>query len=322
MRNESHGTPGRENRIGRSLLNLILFSLFNLAAMNPTPSAVAEIPKQILGAQLLSDRLSVTINGQLFTQYRFRADQKYPYFYPLNGPRTGSSLTTESSEPYPHHHSLFFGCDRVNGGNYWQEGLERGQIVSQAIRLVTAEPDEIVFENDCRWQCPDADPPFADRRRVAIRAPSPDLRWIQFEITLEAQQDIRIEPTNHSLFSARVVSELSVASGGTLVNAHGDRGEKATFGKTAPWCDYWGTRQGESEGLAILVHPSNPWYPPPWFTRDYGFFSPTPMNGLDKDGFRMKKGDSLHLKYGVVIHAGNTDKAGIARIFQNWIASK
>ena len=31
---------------------------------------------------------------------------------------------------YPHHTSLLFGCDLVNGGNYWQEGLERGRMIS------------------------------------------------------------------------------------------------------------------------------------------------------------------------------------------------
>ena len=70
----------------------------------------------------------ITIDGKLFTEFKFKPDQKYPYFYPVNGPKTGKSITTETSEPYPHHHSLFFACDRVNGGNYWQDSLERGRI--------------------------------------------------------------------------------------------------------------------------------------------------------------------------------------------------
>ncbi|MDD2599917.1 MAG: PmoA family protein [Kiritimatiellae bacterium] len=37
---------------------------------------------------------------------------------------------------------------------------------------------------------------------------------------------------------------------------------------------------GAFKGLAILQHPENPWYPSPWFTRDYGLLSPTPMYRL------------------------------------------
>jgi hypothetical protein len=49
-------------------------------------------------------------NAQL-TGYRAHATQKYPYFFPLAGPLTGLSLTTESSVPYPHHRSVLLACD-------------------------------------------------------------------------------------------------------------------------------------------------------------------------------------------------------------------
>ena len=131
---------------------------------------------------------------------------------------------------------------------------------------------------------------------------------------MEPLVDIRILKTNHSLFSARVVPELGVAKGGTLVNAEGQTGEKGTFGVASPWCDYYGTRAGVTEGLAILQHPGNRWYPAKWFTRDYGFFSPTPMYWLEGDQ-RLPKGQKLTLSYRVVVHSGDTQKAGIAAIF-------
>lgn len=297
-----------------SLLGLVLILIPVISLCDSDQSN----PSQKLHTQLLPDRVRVTVNDKLFTEYLFRPDQKYPYFYPVNGPRSGKSVTTESSEPYPHHHSLFFGCDRVNGGNYWQEGLERGQIVSKAVRLVTAEGEWISFENECRWERPGAEAPFADRRVITVQAPTAGQRWIQFEITLTALQDIRIVKTNHSLFSARMVPELSVQSGGTLINASGDRLEKETYGKKSPWCDYYGTREGITEGLAILDHPCNPWYPSPWFTRDYGFFSPTPMQWLESD-FTMKKGDSLHLNYRVIVHEGTTEQAMISQHYKTWV---
>jgi hypothetical protein len=81
-------------------------------------------------------KIDVTIDNRFFTSYIFSIEEKYPFFFPVNGPITGGSVTSIRNGEYPHHSSLFFGCDRVNGGNYWQEGLERGQIVSKGARAV------------------------------------------------------------------------------------------------------------------------------------------------------------------------------------------
>ena len=73
-------------------------------------------PAQQLRAEAKSDRVSVYVGDQLFTEYLSLPDAKYPYFYPVNGPRTGRSVTVRKTEPYPHHSSLFFGCDRGERG--------------------------------------------------------------------------------------------------------------------------------------------------------------------------------------------------------------
>ena len=264
-------------------------------------------------AKLKDNQVVITVGGQLFTCYKFDASQKYPYFWPVNGPASGQSVTTETSAPYPHHHSLFFGCDRVNGGNYWQEGNERGQIISQGPKIVEPSGSKVVFTDETLWKQPGKEPIIRDRRQIVIAAPNNSLRFIDFTISVEPLVDIRILKTNHSLFSARVVPELGVDKGGTLVNAEGQTAEKGTFGVASPWCDYYGSRSGVTEGLAILQHPSNRWYPAKWFTRNYGFFSPTPLNWLEE--FSLPKGQNLTLTYRVVVHSGDTQRAGIATIF-------
>jgi hypothetical protein len=273
---------------------------------------------QPVGVKLEKNQLIVTAGGKVFTCYKFADSQKYPYFWPVNGPASGKSITTESSQPYPHHHSLFFGCDRVNGGNYWQEGNERGQIVSQGPKIIEASGERVVFTDECFWQQPGAEPVIRDLRRVVISAPSKDLRFIDFEISLEPLVDICILKTNHSLFSARLVPELSVNSGGVLINAESKTGEKGTWGAASPWCDYTGTRNGVTEGIAILQHPGNRWFPAKWFTRDYGFFSPTPMFWPEGGRTELPKGQMLTLHYRVVIHAGDVKTAGIKQIFEQY----
>ncbi len=275
-------------------------------------------PVCVLTAEIQDDQVIVRIDGTTFTGYRFGPGQKMPYFYPLAGPLSGLSLTTESSLPYPHHRSLWFGCDRVNGGDYWQEGSDRGQILSRGPKIVSGGPEEIQIADLCDWRQPGREPIILDRREITITAPADGARIIDFAVTLTALTDIRIERTNHSLFAARVVPELSVEKGGTLVNAEGRSGEKETAGTPSAWMDSSGTRFGLTEGLAIFDAPGNLWHPARWFTRDYGFFSPTNLNWIDANGVVLKKGESLPLRYRVVVHAGNAVQAGIGDRYRAW----
>ncbi len=308
---------GQDKSIRQSLL-VVLLGLAGSAGLR----ASAQPGSPGLQARLEENQVVVTVGERVFTCYKFDRSQKYPYFWPVNGPTSGRSVTTETSEPYPHHHSLFFGCDRVNGGNYWQESNERGQIVSQGPKLIESSGRRIVFTDECLWQQPGKEPVIRDRRRIEIVAPGDTLRLIDFGITLEPLTDVRILKTNHSLFAARVVPELGVLAGGTLINAQGDTGEKGTFGVAAPWCDYSGTRDGITEGIAIMQHPSNRWYPAQWFTRDYGFFSPTPMFWLEGDRLDIPKGERLTLNYRVVIHSGDWRQAGVATLFDAYKQTK
>jgi hypothetical protein len=297
--------------------------LLGLLAIAPAGRAQSGAVTETAGVQAerLDDRIIVRVSGETFTCYRFGAGQKYPYFFPVNGPSTGRSVTTECSLPYPHHRSLFFGCDRVNGGNYWQAGNETGQIISTGPRVVKNGPAYVQIQDECEWRKPGQSPIVIDRRDIRVEAPSATMRTIDFTVTLAALVDIRIERTNHSLFSARVEPELSVKSGGTLINAEGALGEKGTYGIASAWCDYSGKHCGVTEGLAIFDSPANPWFPSKWFTRDYGFFSPTPMQWLGEEGFRLPKGDKLRLTYRVVVHAGDVAQANLEGLFREWVKS-
>src|SRR5512134_3783287 len=93
----------------------------------------------------LGPQVWIRYNNRPLTCYRAHRSQKYPYFFPLSGPVSGLSLTHETTLPYPHLRSLFFGCDRVNGGNYLQEGYETGQILSTGPRVGTATKELVVI---------------------------------------------------------------------------------------------------------------------------------------------------------------------------------
>ncbi len=272
-----------------------------------------------LTAVKIGSKINVTINGNFFTSYIFSSDEKYPFFYPVNGPLSGGSVTSMRNGEYPHHSSLFFGCDLLNGGNYWQEGPDRGRIISVNAEILKDGADTVVIKDECIWIRPGALSPIKDSRLITITAPSSSINQIDEEIAMEMLMDVSIFKTNHSLFSARMAADLSVKNGGTMINAEGDRSEKETFGKRSPWMDYYGRRGDFTEGLAIFQHPSNPGFPSPWFTRDYGFISPTPMfwpeNGVETF---FKKGEILRLKYRVLVHGGSVKEAKIKELYETY----
>jgi len=277
--------------------------------------------QQKITAEQVGDKIEFRVNGALFTNYIISDYEKYPFFYPVNGP-SNASVTSMRNANYPHHSSLFFGCDKVNGGNYWQEGLERGQIISLRADILESGKDKAVLENECIWRRPGADAPIKDKRKITVTKPSADKFYLDFEVTMEMLMDVTIQKTNHSFFSGRMDPDLAVIGGGKMVNAEGDSGEKGdqgTFGKRSAWMDYNGERMGKREGMAIMQHPSNDWYPSPWFTRDYGFFSPTPMywpeNGKATE---LKKGEKVTLRYRVIVHSGDEKEADIAGEFEKF----
>jgi len=76
----------------KKVMRIFLLIMFLSAALN---SATADCVQ--LTAEMQDDMIIVRIDGLTFTCYRYSASQKYPYFYPVNGPLSGVSVTTESS---------------------------------------------------------------------------------------------------------------------------------------------------------------------------------------------------------------------------------
>ncbi len=288
------------------IISILLITIFG-------PNGAAQIR---VSATKLNSKIDVNIGQNLFTSYIFSQDEKYPFFFPVNGPSNGS-VTSMRNGNYPHHSSLFFACDFVNGGNYWQDVLDRGQIISFRADILPSDSTKVIIENECIWRRPNAISPIKDLRKITITAPSKELYQIDFDITMEMLTDVTIKKTNHSLFSGRIDADLAVTNGGTMINSNGEKGEKGTFGKKSPWIDFYGKRGDKIEGMAIMQHPSNDWYPSPWFTRDYGFFSPTPMYWPENDKETiLKKGQTIKLKYRVLVHAGDVTTAKIAEQFE------
>ena len=299
-------------------LKLVGFLVLVLAGRG----AVADTARPVRAERLDAERVAISVDGELFTEYRHSPEHKFPFLYPVNGPRSGRSVTTWDTDPFPHHSSLWFACDHVNGANYWQalRQLATGQIEVQRVDIESDGPEQVVLVSEHLWRVPGQDPVLHDLRRITVTAPAAGLRLIDFEITLEPLVLVRINRNNHSLFAARMAPDLSVDGGGRLVNAEGLNGADETYGKTSDWMAGYGRRDAGVEGLAVFPHPANRWHPAPWFTRNYGFFSPTPMQWLPAGHVELPAGEAFTLRYRVVVFAGDPQEAGLARLYEEYMA--
>ena len=281
----------------------LLFAWCSLSVAQPLPVTAVQIGRHI----------DITAGDKYITSYRFQDDEKYPFFYPVNGPVSGSSLTAMRNSLYPHQASMYLACDKLNGANYWQEGLERGQIHALGARLVPADEYHVVIEDECLWKRPGHAASVRDMRRITISAPSKEVYQIDFDVTIEMLEDVLIEKTIHSLFCVRVAEDLSVKQGGRVINSLSGEGIDGCFSVKAPWLDYAGERRTGREGIAILQHPSSAWFPAPWFVRDYGLFSASVINWPENGkNTTFRKGDRLTFRYRVLVHGGDAAEADIA----------
>jgi len=276
-----------------------------------------------LTSYLKDGQVQLRWNNKPLTAYRATPSQKYPYFYPLNGLASGTSLTTESALPYPHHRGLWLGCEPLNGGNYWGDnGPESGQVKSELLDLGLMTENSVEILNNCSWVRKDAPSPWSDERKFTITILNKRAWVIDANIKLTASEDIEIKKAKHSFFAIRAASDISPAYGGILTNSEGGIGAEETLGQEAKWCGYHGERDGRSdvvEGITVMTHPENPWRPT-WLTRDYGHLSPSPFY-FQNEPWRLSKGKSIDLKYRVALHVGTPKEADMDGIYEQWLES-
>jgi hypothetical protein len=305
----------RRNFLKTSLFTIGALGLGNqrLYADKPIPAYGDPAVAHLTAYHYDSEKSAVWIrwNNQVLTCYRAEALQKYPYFYPLRALKSGLSLTSETAHPWPHHRSVFFGLDRVNGANYWQNNPDKDRIVSTKLSLGECTEKSAEFFNECLWTPFQGDPVIADKRRFVVTVLNDETYTLDTYIEMTALTEVVCQKTNHGFFGVRTETDLSVDCGGVLINSEGQQTQANTLDKPARWMAAYGKRFGREDGLvegvAIMSPPykRSPFSRSVWFTRDYGNFSPSPFNSFaDGETFVMPKNDVLQLAYRTVAFTG------------------
>ncbi len=286
------------------------------------------------------DRIAVEIDGKPYTEFFISADGNKPYVYPL---RTASGILVTRHFPmeefpgetkdHPHHRGMFFSHGDVNGYNFWatEASVKNPKQARMALKKVAEAKDgkksgsvKVIFDG----LDPQGKPIMSETRTITFYS-DPKLRIIDYENRIDAIDTLKFADTKEGTFGIRLATPLSEARTGKMVNAEGKETEKNVWGKRSPWVDYFGQVDGQTVGVAIMDHPSNPRYPTYWHARAYGLLATNIFGVRDFTGDKtqdgsltVEPGGSLRFRYCVVIHPGDVHALDIPAMYKEYAATK
>lgn len=288
----------------------------------------------------LDGQVRVEINGELFTNYVYRGQNK-PILYPIVGPH-GLHLTRNypmktvagEANDHRHHRSLWFTHDSVNGVGFWHEGKDAGKTVHVEF-LELASGGRGVIKTLNKWVSPQGEVVCTDTRTITIQSLHGS-RAIDYDITIHASEGkVTFGDTKEGTMGIRTHPNLRLkndkrrgvtTANGQSLNSEGIRNGEM-WGKRAKWVDYWGKIEGHTVGIAIFDHSGNPRHPTWWHARDYGLVA---ANAFGVHNFEKKPagtgdmvieaGDSVTFRYRFLFHEGDADTAKIAERYAEYTA--
>jgi len=336
----------RRSQLGR-LASLCLFASISAVCFSQSPEAPqATIALESKGSEQSvqssqyrwtadAEGVSLTSGDEMMLRYQFSSGNK-PIVYPVTGPG-GIAMTRDfpmkpaekdQTKDHIHHRSLWMNHGDVNGVDFWSETEKSGRVehVDVVSHDVSKEGAKLV--TTAKWITPDNQVLLHESRTMVVSG-GPSMRTIEFAIDLTAEdKEVKFGDTKEGSFAIRLPDSMAVdrKQGGVIVNEHGDR-DVAAWGKRASWVDYSGPVDGTTAGITILEHPDSYGHPCRWHVRSYGLFAANPFGEHHFTGESTTKehtlapGESMHLHYKLLIHAGNADTAMIADQWKQFAAA-
>ncbi|HPA41599.1 MAG TPA: PmoA family protein, partial [Candidatus Hydrogenedentes bacterium] len=286
--------------------------------------------------------VEVVVDGKLLTRYHYGTQWKKPFLWPVN---IGDGVTVTRDYPmnpegtpklaqdHPHHKSLWsaYGEVRLVDGppethDLWAEGDGSG---NQRAKDVTWGSGDAFgwIKSDNVWETGAGEPLIRETREYRFYAAPENGRLIDVKVTFTAEfGDAEFKDTKEGgIVAVRMRPDICNAKA-VITNALGDEGEKAAWGKPAPWCDFSGDSPAAGWlGLAVFDHPGNPRHPSSWHVRNYGlmganafgyshFIKEAYNKGLipENGDLVIKKDAPVTFNYRVYAHKGNVKEAAVA----------
>lgn len=302
----------------------MLWTVMGLAAC-----AVAQ--EGTVTAVVAPGQVGLRINGEPFAVYNHGPGLAKPYLFPLRAPG-GHVVNALAPFDHKHHKGVWVGVEKVNGANFWGGKLQQQDVVEPVPayeRIQTEHIDvqpqpggavQLLVHN--LWQGEGGQ--VVVHEKTAITA-YPN-RLLVYDITLQAgDKVVQFEDTKEGFFAIRVAPTMIARLDGRIVNAEGDVGEDACWGKTSAWVDYSGPVDGKTMGVALFDHPGN-FRKSRYHVRAYGLFAISPFGEKvyskgqsEAPPIVLQPGESLRVKYGLYPHAGDERSGKVAEAYQKFL---
>jgi hypothetical protein len=304
------------------------------------------------------NKIDVTIGGVPFTSYVYGDEHSKPFLVPVRTPsgteltrRYPLTAIPGGSDDHLHHMGIFFAVDKVNGVNFWNNTDVAFQIKHIATDRVSNGDGSGSLATRSLWIDASKVALLEEKRVMTFSAGEHEGEYaIDFSIDLTALVDqVVFKDIEEGMFAIRYTDWLrepdegegvrpgqplpkeSIAGTGRYFSSNGDETADGVWGKRARWVTIQGVHEGEVVGVAILNHPASFNYPTYWHARDYGLFSANPLAQGDfqrQDDYEkndpvylnhtLKKGESSHFRFKVILFDGTRTQNQIEKRFKNF----
>jgi hypothetical protein len=240
--------------------------------------------------------------------------------------RIGLLDGTELTRPWPFtpdypksdhtwHRALWWSFKAIDGVNYW-EAHQRGTDPVKAT-VMTNDDGAATIDLTIAYHVPDAPPVVMERRVISVSALEESGTYLidwQATFTPAGEKGVVFNRNSYGGLAIRLAAEFcgDTDSGIPAWTFLDSEGRDNCNEKTARWVVYRGTAQnGQPAAVAIFDHPSNPRHPSPWQMRDhYPYLNPS---FTCREDYTLPAGESLTLRYGVLVHSGGVDSQELNR---------
>lgn len=287
-----------------------------------------------LTISVAGDVIEVLSHGEPFATVHVDA-QPRPYVWPLYGP--GSVPMTRNypmaersgeASDHPHHQSLWLAHGNVNGFDFWHGKDHHERLEMKSMYASTDHGPYVLVQCEYSWLVDEDTEVLRETRQLRFRDDGAT-RSIDVISELRAVHgDVRFGDTKEGTFAMRVHPALRAegkVATGELRNSEGHTGN-AVWGKRARWIDDSGEVAGKQVGVTIFDHPENLRHPTWWHARSYGLLGANPFGAHDfakqpvgAGDFVINKGESLKLRYRVVLHGADWEGAQIEAAYSDWL---
>ena len=236
-----------------------------------------------------------------------------PYLHPLRDASGRVVLTEDRPADHPWQHGIFTGFHRVNGFNYWKEDEGKQRFV----RMIDVKEGagRVSWRALVELVSPNGSVVLEEEDAITIHAPeSADAYVIDFDLLLRAkEQDVTFGKFFVGGLAVRMPWDKADPRQ-THLNSNGLR-DRACEQQRAAWCNVERPFGGETFGIAVLDHPSNPNHPSGWRADEQGLINP---NVSALGDWTLAARQRQRFRYRILVYRGPATREQLATRYESF----